>query len=326
MTIDLSKITPQMIQAAILVDDLDAAIRPLQDAAGITDGGVADMAFTQRDTWEGVGKATREEQIKKWLDLEKLYLPKDATAIDRAIRTAEPTKPQVMLYVWGSYDSTIIGPFVSDDAAKGWATSRFKGLNCDWATYTMCRPEDYSEREVDHLKEALFKVFQMTRRYCDDLGTALSDSMWDENGHKGIGFLYGGLFIEITQDWWPDEAKAQGRYHLLIERDERISNDLESLERDLFEFATGTNCLTFEQATDDLTVDVFDITGKLIARHLLRDYLAEPSFDDGPPGEKYKIRLALAQAGETKVDGWRLAVVKPADPATFPPKPATQEG
>lgn len=326
MTIDLSKITPQMIQAAVLVDDLDAAISPLQDAAGITDGGVADMAFTQRDTWEGVGKATREEQIKDWINLEKIH----------AIRT-EPKNPLTVLYVWGSYDSTIIGPFASEDVAKGWATSRFKGLNCDWATYTMCRPEDYSTREDDDPNEALFKIFQMTRRYCDDLGTALSDSLWDENGHKGIGFLYGDLFIEIQQDWWPDEAKAQGRYHLLIERDERITNDLESLERDLFEFATGTNCLTFEQATDDLTVDLFEGDGvpseqrkKHISRGPLSNIIKENK-DSMEAEEVATMRKALVENGTYRIVGfvgcwWDVVLVKPADPATFPPKPATQEG
>jgi hypothetical protein len=80
-----------------------------------------------------------------------------------------------------------------------------------------------------------FEEFQQTRKPCDDIGAAIQCDM----GAPGpeTGFLYGGLYISTRQDWWSEEAKARGGYHLILERDEYISDDLESLERKLYEWA-----------------------------------------------------------------------------------------
>ncbi|MCP1852824.1 MULTISPECIES: hypothetical protein [unclassified Bradyrhizobium] len=96
-----------------------------------------------------------------------------------------------------------------------------------------------------------FEQFQATRTECADIGAAISTDM-------GItepvpGFLYLGTFyIEGMTSTWPDEARAQGTYHLLIERDEWISDDLEALERHLFEFALASGA---EMGIDDLCAE-----------------------------------------------------------------------
>ena len=82
-----------------------------------------------------------------------------------------------------------------------------------------------------------FEQFQATRKWCDDLGAALADARWEgEPAARGNLYL-DVLCIEQVQDHWPAAARARGRWHLLIGRDEQISDDLESLERRLYEFA-----------------------------------------------------------------------------------------
>lgn len=83
-----------------------------------------------------------------------------------------------------------------------------------------------------------FEQFKESRTWCDDLGEALKNDLWAEEPKFPIGFVYlGTLYIEQVQDHWPQEAKARGRWHLRIGRDERISDDLIGLERELFEYA-----------------------------------------------------------------------------------------
>lgn len=51
------------------------------------------------------------------------------------------------------------------------------------------------------------------------------------------GHMYmGGYFIESTDTWDDTDARRQGKYYLILERDEFITDDLESLERKLYEY------------------------------------------------------------------------------------------
>ena len=47
------------------------------------------------------------------------------------------------------------------------------------------------------------------------------------------------FYIEEVQPHWPDAAKARGKWHLLIARDEWITDDLETLERKLYDWAAS---------------------------------------------------------------------------------------
>jgi hypothetical protein len=77
--------------------------------------------------------------------------------------------------------------------------------------------------------------FQATRRHSDRLAEEIND---EALGGAATGFIYlGCLFIEDVNDSWHEKARAQGKFHLLIGRDEWLSNDLAELERLLFEFA-----------------------------------------------------------------------------------------
>jgi hypothetical protein len=83
-----------------------------------------------------------------------------------------------------------------------------------------------------------FAEFVSTRRWCEDLSEAIADARWQgEPPAKGNLYLDGTLYIEEVQAHWPDATKAQGKWHLLIERNETICDDLESLERKLFAWA-----------------------------------------------------------------------------------------
>lgn len=82
-----------------------------------------------------------------------------------------------------------------------------------------------------------FEQFQATRRHCDDLGKAVDDGRWEgQPAAKGNLYL-GCLFIESAQPHWPQEARDEGKWYLVLERDEWITDDLESLERKLYQWA-----------------------------------------------------------------------------------------
>lgn len=75
-----------------------------------------------------------------------------------------------------------------------------------------------------------FKEFQMTAKYCD-LGKALAD----ECLHQGNLYL-SELFVEDTRTWIPSNSEV-GRWYTIIGREEYDSDDLEEIERILYQFA-----------------------------------------------------------------------------------------
>jgi hypothetical protein len=74
--------------------------------------------------------------------------------------------------------------------------------------------------------------FRASGRDCDDLGAALDDARWDlPDGGKARGRLYlDVLYIERIMH-------SEGEWSLLLGNDERISNDLPSLEARLYHWA-----------------------------------------------------------------------------------------
>src|SRR5580765_55522 len=71
--IDLSKITDQDIETASKVDDLDAALVPMMDKAGITSGDVAGMVLDHEE-WSKTDAPFRVDMLRKWIRTESLYL------------------------------------------------------------------------------------------------------------------------------------------------------------------------------------------------------------------------------------------------------------
>src|SRR4051812_14132272 len=85
-----------------------------------------------------------------------------------------------------------------------------------------------------------FEQFQSTRTHCDDLGAKIPDARWDHEPVPAKANIYlDALYIEQVADHWPETARKAGTWHLLIGRSEWISDDLESLERKLYEFAVS---------------------------------------------------------------------------------------
>lgn len=70
--VDITRINNDEIEAALMVKDLDAAIRPLMDKAGITTGDVAAVCFSSVD-WDGLTALGRREAITYWLAHEAHY-------------------------------------------------------------------------------------------------------------------------------------------------------------------------------------------------------------------------------------------------------------
>lgn len=79
-----------------------------------------------------------------------------------------------------------------------------------------------------------FEQFQATRQHSDDIGRDLPDS-YLENSQ---GYIYeGGLHIEDTAKW-PDAAKKNnGAYCLTIGNAQTFSDEIETLERALYDYA-----------------------------------------------------------------------------------------
>lgn len=73
---DLSRITPGHIAAAARTDDLDDAVRPLQDLAGITDGGIASLSLSAA-LWHHARPPDREHMLRNWIEIERLYAEGD---------------------------------------------------------------------------------------------------------------------------------------------------------------------------------------------------------------------------------------------------------
>lgn len=89
-----------------------------------------------------------------------------------------------------------------------------------------------------------FEQFQATRRYCANLGEALHDDQWAGEPNNGVGNLYGDCFyIEHTQPHWPAGMRSQGAFCLTIGNQQRITDDLVSLERELYDYAVSEDCL-----------------------------------------------------------------------------------
>lgn len=85
-----------------------------------------------------------------------------------------------------------------------------------------------------------FAQFQATRRFveciADDIAAAMGDA-------PSPGYLYAeSLYIDKVTERWPEACRALGQWRLLIERDEWISNDLERLERKLYQYGVEAGC------------------------------------------------------------------------------------
>lgn len=96
---------------------------------------------------------------------------------------------------------------------------------------------DEQVARLDSQSPMTFDEFRDTASWCEDLGTRLNDACW-ENEPKAKGNVYlDCLYIEAVQDHWPENVRALGKWNLHIEREDWTSDDLESLERRLYDWA-----------------------------------------------------------------------------------------
>ena len=82
-----------------------------------------------------------------------------------------------------------------------------------------------------------FEQFQATRRWCDDLGAAIADARWQGEPPATVQSVPRRPLYEAVQAHWPEATEAQGKWHLIIGRDEWVSDDLTMLEKHLYDFA-----------------------------------------------------------------------------------------
>ncbi len=85
-----------------------------------------------------------------------------------------------------------------------------------------------------------FEQFQATKTNCDDLGEKIPDARWDDEPVPAKANIYlDCLYISSVMPHWPEAARKEGNWHLLLGRCEWISDDLESLERRLYDWAVS---------------------------------------------------------------------------------------
>lgn len=88
-----------------------------------------------------------------------------------------------------------------------------------------------------------FEEFQATAQWSEDLARRFPDDVWgdDETEGKPVkGYVYvGRLYIERVQEWWPGEARVAGDWYLRLNNLEWITDDRETLEQHLYEYAQG---------------------------------------------------------------------------------------
>lgn len=83
-----------------------------------------------------------------------------------------------------------------------------------------------------------FEAFMASRRYYDNLHTALGRTHDDWINRSNPGYLYcGALYIQQVTDEWPVDARAKGKWELLLTSESYISDDLPALEKRLYEYA-----------------------------------------------------------------------------------------
>jgi hypothetical protein len=89
-----------------------------------------------------------------------------------------------------------------------------------------------------------FEQFVATKRWSEDLAKDVSSDNWETEGTPK-GYLYlDCLYIDRVEPHWPEAARAEGKWHLLLERDEFITDDLPALERRLYKYAGTAGFLT----------------------------------------------------------------------------------
>jgi hypothetical protein len=75
---NLDKITESDIQRAIEIDDIDAAVLGLQTIAGIDDGGIASVCFSDIGfDWPTASREQRLDKVRGWLKVEAAYTEDD---------------------------------------------------------------------------------------------------------------------------------------------------------------------------------------------------------------------------------------------------------
>lgn len=88
-----------------------------------------------------------------------------------------------------------------------------------------------------------FQRFLASRKWCEDL-TKIDQDMFEAHDYKPCGYSYlDSLYIEQVNDHWPQTARDAGQWYLILTRDEYIENDIEKLERTLFDWANTSGYL-----------------------------------------------------------------------------------
>lgn len=85
-----------------------------------------------------------------------------------------------------------------------------------------------------------FLQFQGTRVWSENLAADVTSENWAEVGNTPKGWLYlGCLYIEEVQPYWPQAARDEGKWYLILGRDEYITDDLLALEQKLCDYANA---------------------------------------------------------------------------------------
>jgi hypothetical protein len=88
-----------------------------------------------------------------------------------------------------------------------------------------------------------FEEFQATRRWSEDLAADVPSENWETTGTPKGNLYIGCLYIDHVEPHWPEDARKRGQWHLILDRDDFITDDLAALERKLYDWAVSEKFL-----------------------------------------------------------------------------------
>lgn len=241
-------------------DDLDTACATLQDVLGVTDGGLAGVAFSDLDDKAGPGRMTwadlpapvRHERLVAYIksEVDLMARPADEPLLDipgfdpwmtgggcMALGRELPDGSRWLVTADDGVSIPRRGDRIfvsheSPDRSDTYFDAEYAFEDFDLGLFLERVAESAGTDPAATAGDDDFEAFRATRRSMSsrEYGALIGDAMWEDDPDL--------VFLVYEDQWWI-EARPGGAYSLVIENRTWMSDDttrLEDLERELHRF------------------------------------------------------------------------------------------